>query len=137
LPKEPSFHLISRCAAFLTFFAFHHKGKAHLFSRRSSMKRLLCFFLFFLSSLFVFSPSLQAQTEAHISIPVHNMTCSSCTATIEGAVRPLEGVKTVQASKKEKAVLISYDPQKVLVGQLLQAIIGAGYTAGMPEEQKK
>jgi copper chaperone CopZ len=58
---------------------------------------------------------------------VQGMTCSGCERTVSRVVGNLEGVKTAKADLTSATVSIEYDPGKVTIDQIKNAINGVGY----------
>jgi sulfite exporter TauE/SafE/copper chaperone CopZ len=61
-------------------------------------------------------------------ILVDGMTCGSCEQRIENAVAALEGVRKVRASASLSEVMVYYEPDRVGLAALHEAILGAGYS---------
>lgn len=75
-----------------------------------------------------------SQTEGvRISIPVEGMSCFTCEIAVQSAVKKLPGVYQVRASAKDKLAIVSYDPQKTNLDQIVAAINGTGYKAEKPK----
>ncbi|MBC7266192.1 MAG: cation transporter [Coriobacteriia bacterium] len=70
--------------------------------------------------------------EARIEIPTHGMHCRSCEALIELSVGELDGVVSVKADRAAEATHVEYDPSKVDVAAIVDAIRSAGYQADLP-----
>jgi len=70
---------------------------------------------------------LEATTKS-VVIPVRGMTCASCVAAIERAVRKLAGVTSVSVNLATERADITYDPAVVRLSAIKQAITNAGYT---------
>ena len=60
---------------------------------------------------------------------VAGMTCGGCEAAVRTTVKRLDGVKRVEASRKEGKALVTYDPVKVSVSEIEAAIEKLGYQA--------
>ena len=63
-----------------------------------------------------------------VVIPVRGMTCASCVAAIERAVRKLPGVASVAVNLATERADVTYDPTVVRLSAIKQAITNAGYT---------
>jgi Cu+-exporting ATPase len=63
-----------------------------------------------------------------VVIPIRGMTCASCVAAIERAVRKLAGVTSVSVNLATERADIVYDPAVVRLSAIKQAITNAGYT---------
>lgn len=61
-------------------------------------------------------------------IGVEGMTCSSCCAAVERAVKKLSGVMSVSVNLATNRTSVEYDPLKVKLSQIKEAIAKAGYT---------
>jgi copper chaperone CopZ len=58
---------------------------------------------------------------------VEGMTCSGCERTVSRVAENLAGVKTAKADLTSATVSIEYDPEKVTIDQIKNAINGVGY----------
>ena len=58
--------------------------------------------------------------------------CSSCTGSVEQALRKLDGVVEVKADIRKDAVLVKYNEKKVTPRKMLEALRKAGYPARLP-----
>jgi copper chaperone CopZ len=68
-----------------------------------------------------------------ISIPVKGMTCFTCEVTVQQALKKLPGIMDAKASAKEGVAMVSYDPQKISLNQIIETINKTGYEAEKPE----
>ncbi len=76
----------------------------------------------------------EANTRQHqLTLPVEGMTCASCVRTIEGALTNLSGVEKVTVNLAGGKVNVVYDPARLDVAQLMQAITDVGYEIGMEQ----
>ncbi|MGC8866474.1 MAG: heavy metal translocating P-type ATPase [Bacteroidales bacterium] len=71
-----------------------------------------------------------------LTLPVEGMTCASCVATVEKAVKSLEGIEEASANLALGNVSITYDPDKVDPQHLVQKIQEAGYRSSLASESK-
>ena len=65
--------------------------------------------------------------EKDVIIPVGGMTCASCAAAIERAVKKVGGVKSVSVNLATERASVRYDPEAVRLSEIKQAITNAGY----------
>jgi len=63
-----------------------------------------------------------------IELAVDGMTCASCSAAVERAVKKLGGVLSVSVNLTTNRAAIEYDTSKVKLSEIKAAITGAGYT---------
>ncbi|HWQ21953.1 MAG TPA: copper ion binding protein, partial [Clostridia bacterium] len=63
-----------------------------------------------------------------VVIPVRGMTCASCSAAIERALRKTPGVTSASVNLATEKATVAYDPSLVRVSALKRAITAAGYT---------
>ncbi len=61
------------------------------------------------------------------TLNVNGMSCSHCENAVKKAVGALSGVANVSVDLQEKKVTIEYDPEKVTVDQIKNAIEDQGY----------
>jgi Cu+-exporting ATPase len=69
-------------------------------------------------------------TLTETSLPVLGMSCASCVATVEGAVKNLNGVQEVAVNLAVGKAFITYDPAKTGVTEFERAIREVGYEVG-------
>jgi Cu+-exporting ATPase len=62
------------------------------------------------------------------------MSCATCSGNIEDAVGDLDGVEEVSANFASDEGFVTYDPERVTLGEIYDAIEGAGYE---PEQARK
>lgn len=67
------------------------------------------------------------------TITVEGMTCASCNTGVEIAVNKLDGIHQVKADYENGTAFVEFDPNKVEVEDIVEAINNLGYTAKMPE----
>jgi len=68
-----------------------------------------------------------------LTLPVEGMTCASCVRTIEGTLSNLSGVEKVTVNLAGGKVNVVYEPARLGVAQLIQAISDVGYEVGLDE----
>ncbi len=79
--------------------------------------------------------SLAVAGQATVTIPVEGMTCFTCTITVEGSLEDLDGVREATANVPGKSVTVSFNPDKVTVMNLVEAVNGTGYRAELPDQE--
>ncbi len=67
-----------------------------------------------------------------VAIPVDGMVCFTCEVSVESSLRGLDGVQAAKASAKQGSVAVTYDPQRLTVEKLVEAINRTGYRARLP-----
>ena len=67
-------------------------------------------------------------------IDVEGMTCGGCELAVKRAVGKLEGVDSVKASHEDGRAEVTYDPGKVTIEQIVEAIEKLGYQAELEEQ---
>jgi Cu+-exporting ATPase len=65
----------------------------------------------------------------NITIPIGGMTCAACAQRIEKAIKKLDGVTSVSVNFATEKATVAYQPQKVRVSVIKEAIEKAGYKA--------
>ncbi|MGC8945931.1 MAG: heavy-metal-associated domain-containing protein, partial [Anaerolineae bacterium] len=60
--------------------------------------------------------------EQRISIPVRGMTCASCVAHVEGALRGVDGVEEVAVNLATERATLRFDPRAVRMADLVRAV---------------
>jgi copper ion binding protein len=58
---------------------------------------------------------------------VEGMTCSGCERTVQKVVGNLEGVMSSKADLQSSTVSVEYDPAKVTIDKIKNAVNGVGY----------
>ena len=66
-----------------------------------------------------------------VRLEIGGMTCASCAARIERKLNKLDGVTASVNFATEKAA-VSFDPARVAVDQLIEAVEATGYSAALP-----
>lgn len=64
-----------------------------------------------------------------VTIPIAGMTCASCSKAVERALGKLAGVESVNVNLATEKALVKYNPEKVRLSEIKQAINKAGYQA--------
>ena len=72
----------------------------------------------------------------NVKFDIDGMTCSSCSAHVDRAVRKLNGVKEVNVNLLSNNMVVDYDEKKVTNDEIIKAVIDAGYTAIVSKEEK-
>lgn len=63
----------------------------------------------------------------NITLNVGGMSCGHCVKAVEGSVGDLDGVKEVNVNLEAGEVAVAYEPGKVSVEQIKEAIDEQGY----------
>jgi len=74
------------------------------------------------------NPALPGLVQAEL--PIVNLDCATCVQTIERAVRQLDGVQQATVNFATARAHITYDPSRLSLADIQQAIKKAGYTVG-------
>jgi Cu+-exporting ATPase len=69
----------------------------------------------------------------HLSLPIEGMTCASCVARVEKAVRAVPGVHAVSVNLANERADIDLDPARAQPADIAAAIARAGYS--VPEQE--
>ncbi len=67
--------------------------------------------------------------EKEKTIAVTGMVCGGCEAKIEATLRDIHGIHTVDASHKNRTVLVRYNSNVIAIETIVQAIKNLGYGA--------
>ena len=67
--------------------------------------------------------------KSEAAIPISGMTCAACAKRIENVLGKLDGVSAVSVNFATERAAVAYDPRRVKLSQLRQAIEKAGYHA--------
>jgi Cu+-exporting ATPase len=65
----------------------------------------------------------------NITIPIGGMTCAACAGRIEKAIKKLDGVTNVSVNFATEKATVAYEPRKVRVSVIKEAVEKAGYKA--------
>src|SRR5438128_7111677 len=76
-----------------------------------------------------------AEKKARVDLDLEGMTCASCAARIERRLNKLEGVAATVNFATERAA-VRYDPGRVDVAALIDAVEATGYQASLPRAEK-
>lgn len=58
---------------------------------------------------------------------IEGMTCSGCERTVSKVVGNIEGVLSLKADLRSSTLSVEYDPSKVTLGKIRNAVNGIGY----------
>ncbi|MDR0585965.1 MAG: heavy metal translocating P-type ATPase [Treponema sp.] len=64
-----------------------------------------------------------------VTIPIGGMTCAACAGRVEKAIKKLEGIESAAVNLATEKATVVYNPLKVRVSAVREAIEKAGYTA--------
>lgn len=71
-----------------------------------------------------------SETLVETTLPVIGMSCTSCAATVEGAVKSVRGVRNVNVNLAAGKALVTYDPARAGLGDFARAVRDVGYEVG-------
>lgn len=71
-----------------------------------------------------------------VRFPVDGMTCGMCEIRVEQRLNALPGVGAADAQVKHAQVVVTYDPERVHVEQLVEAINQTGFRASAPVSEE-
>ncbi len=71
-----------------------------------------------------------------VKFDIQGMTCSSCSAHVERAVKKLEGIKSVNVNLLSNNMTVEYDENILGNDKIINAVIDAGYEAKILENAK-
>lgn len=69
-----------------------------------------------------------------LSLAVEGMTCASCVARVEKALKKVEGVQNATVNLATEKAWVAFDPTRVRLDQLQKAVSESGYTLVLPQE---
>ena len=67
--------------------------------------------------------------KSEAAIPIAGMTCAACAKRVENVLGKLDGVSAVSVNFATERATVAYDPRRVKLSQLRQAVEKAGYRA--------
>jgi len=68
----------------------------------------------------------------HVTIPITDMSCSACSATIEKSLKKKRGVLKANVNFATEQATVTFDPAVTNIEELLADIRDTGYTPGVP-----
>lgn len=68
---------------------------------------------------------------------IQGMTCSSCQAHVEKAVKKLDGVDIVSVNLLTNSMNVEYDEKQVSSDRIIKAVVDAGYGARLEQKQNE
>jgi len=69
-----------------------------------------------------------------VVLPIKGMSCMACVAKVRNTLSDLGGINAVDVNLENNNVTFRYNPQKISLKKIKQAIEKAGYKAGTPKE---
>ena len=72
-----------------------------------------------------------------VNIGVYGMTCGHCQKRVADAISSLEGVGAVEVNLEAELATVSFNPQKVSMDDIKEAIRKAGYSTEVEEGTKR
>lgn len=72
-----------------------------------------------------------------LTLPVEGMTCASCVARVEKALKRVEGVTSAAVNLATEKATVQYDPTKVNFEKLQSAVTDSGYTLKSPAAEAR
>jgi Cu+-exporting ATPase len=73
--------------------------------------------------------------EDEITFTIEGMTCASCVRRVETALDKVDGVREATVNLATEKATVSFDPARVRIESLTDAVEAAGYSASLPEPQ--
>lgn len=73
--------------------------------------------------------AVEKTDNSNVIIPIGGMTCAACAQRVEKGIKKLDGVASVSVNFATEKARVSYDPQKVRLSAIREAIDKAGYKA--------
>ena len=75
-------------------------------------------------------PHVADRALTEIALPVRGMSCASCVATVEGALRGLNGVQEATVNLTAEKAFVTFAPDRVSLAEMERAIHDVGYEVG-------
>lgn len=73
--------------------------------------------------------AVEKTADSNVTLPIGGMTCAACAQRVEKGIKKLEGVTNVSVNFATEKATVSYDPQKVRLSAIREAVEKAGYKA--------
>jgi Cu+-exporting ATPase len=83
-----------------------------------------------------YEPVMPSESETHreVTLRIVGMTCAACVAAVEKALKKVDGVEDAVVNLATEKAFVRYNPQKVSILDLRNAVRGAGYDVAEEEE---
>src|SRR5512133_2577018 len=72
-----------------------------------------------------------------VTLPVEGMTCASCVARVERALKKVEGVTSAAVNLATEKATVGFDPSRVTLDKLQAAVSDSGYTLKAPAAEPR
>ena len=72
---------------------------------------------------------MQTETLQTETLDVQGMSCDACVGHVTRALQGLNGVQSAQVSLADKQAVVTYDPARVQVVRMVEAVAEEGYQA--------
>jgi len=76
----------------------------------------------------------EAETSREVTLKIVGMTCAACVAAVEKALKRVPGVEDAVVNLATEKAFVRYDPRRVSILDLREAVRGAGYDVSEEEE---
>ena len=76
----------------------------------------------------------ESETSREVTLRIIGMTCAACVAAVEKALKKVDGVDEAVVNLATEKAFVKYNPQKVSILDLRNAVRGAGYDVAEEEE---
>ena len=76
----------------------------------------------------------EAETSREVTLKIVGMTCAACVAAVEKALKKVDGVMDAVVNLATEKAFVRYDPRRVSILDLREAVRGAGYDVSEEEE---
>ena len=70
-----------------------------------------------------------------IKLSVPNMSCASCPYIVEGSINKLDGIKSVDATMKDRTATVVFDDAVTTAESIMEATANVGYQATLITEE--
>ena len=72
-----------------------------------------------------------------VKLPIEGMSCMACVAKVRNTLSDIDGIDDINVSLENNNATFRYNPQKISLDKIEQAIDKIGYKAGTPKELSK
>ena len=80
--------------------------------------------------------NMKTQEIKTLTLPVEGMTCASCVARVEKALKKIDGIGEVNVNLATEKVTVSFNPAQTGVSKFTEVVEDAGYKLLPPEEEQ-
>ena len=86
---------------------------------------------------YLFAENTETIETKQVVLDVKNMTCPACWYKVKKSLTRLDGVKTAKVSLLSDQAVVTYEPSKISIDDLIKATTDAGYPSSIKKIEEK